>query len=212
MDSQTQNPTELPADIDPTAVSIIADEDIHRPLGTGFYFLQPRFFVTAKHVVVEETTGCPRRNLVLMQNGPNYPRATIAFLHPSLDVAVLRIDRPGCTVPLFPSDQRIVGKHGLRYWGYAPSRVTRSITDTSSQPWTSPHTNRKHLESATMVSNGCCDSTAIFQSPDIQAGPVLAAGGGVIAIITQGHTGWCRATEIRGLMPYVTMEFSGNAR
>src|SRR5882672_3228893 len=106
----------LPVDVDPTAISILVDEDIHHPLGTGFYFLQPEFFVTAKHVVIDESTQTPRRNLVLMQNGPSYPKATVHFVHPTLDVAVLTIDSPGCSVPLFPSDQRVIGKHGLRYW------------------------------------------------------------------------------------------------
>src|SRR5215475_5457776 len=96
----------FPKDIDPSAVSIVVDQDVHTPLGTGFYFLQPRFFVTAKHVVVHQETGDVRRNLVLMQNGPYYPRANVAFQHPSLDLAVLEIEQPHCSVPLYPSDQR----------------------------------------------------------------------------------------------------------
>ena len=61
-----------------------------------------------------------------MQSGPEYPRTTVLFKHPSLDLAVPKVDRPGCSVPLYPSDQRIVGHHGLRYWGYAPSLSNRT--------------------------------------------------------------------------------------
>jgi hypothetical protein len=76
-------------DIDPTAVSIVVDQDLQRPLGTGFYFLLPTLFVTAKHVVIDRDTGDDRPNMVLMQSGPEYPRATVLFKHPSLDLAVL---------------------------------------------------------------------------------------------------------------------------
>lgn len=47
---------------------------------------------------------------MLMQNGPDYPSAEIAFLHPTLDFAILNIVNPGCTIPLYPSDQRLVGE------------------------------------------------------------------------------------------------------
>lgn len=201
----------LPADIDPAAVSILVDEDIHRPLGTGFYFMQARYFVTAKHVVVDYDTGCVRDNLVLIQNGPNYPKATVAFLHPTLDVAVLHIDNPGCSVPLFPSDQRIIGKHGLRYWGYAPSLSdTKShnyIVAVSDIPkYECDEPRERHDGTEWVIRFG-----SNFSEPGHSGGPVLAAGGGVVAIITQGHDVWCRATEIRCLLPYLTFQFEENA-
>ena len=210
------DPTERPesallADIDPTAVSILVDEDIHRPLGTGFYFLQPHFFVTAKHVVMEKDTGSVLGNMVLMQNGPNYPKASVEYLHPTLDVAVLRIDHPGCAVPLFPSDQRIIGKHGLRYWGYAPSKSDKinhrylvAVVDIPEYECEEPRERHDGVEWVLRFSSD-------LSEPGHSGGPVLAAGGGVVALITQGHDGWCRATEIRCLMPFVTMEFKAYA-
>lgn len=197
----------LPAEIDNAAVSIVVDEDIHRPLGTGFYFLQPEFFVTAKHVVVDRKTGERRRNLVLMQNAPNYPRATVEYLHPSLDLAVLKIDGPGCTVPLYPSDQRIIGRYGLRYWGYAPSKSDKlqhkyvvAVVDIPAYECEPP---RERHDGTEWVMRFDSDLSETGHS----GGPVLAAGGGVVAVITEGYQGWVRATEIRSLLPYVTMQF-----
>lgn len=206
-----QTPNVLPKDIDNSAVSIVVDEDVHKPLGTGFYFLQPEFFVTAKHVVVTRETGLARGNLVLMQNGPNYPKAEVLFLHPSLDLAVLKIDRPGCAVPLYPSDQRIVGRYGLCYWGYAPTY--------------SDHVNHKYLVAVVEIPEYECEAPrerddgperVLRFNSDLSegghsGGPLLATGGGVVAVITEGHDGWVRATEIRALLPYVTFRFAGPA-
>lgn len=198
----------IPADIDESAVSIVVDHDPpHRPLGTGFYFLQRHFFVTAKHVVVDRYTGSPRSNLVLMQNGPDYPCVTIEFLHPTLDLAVLRVDRPGCTTPLYPSDQRVIGHHGLRYWGYAPKRSDRvnhlyavAVVDMPTYECEEPRERADGTERVVRFATGLWEEGH-------SGGPVLGAGGGVVAIITQGYDGWFEATEIHGLMPYVTMVF-----
>ena len=197
----------LPKDIDPSAVSIVVDQDIQRPLGTGFYFLQPQFFVTAKHVVVNPHTGSVRPNLVLMQNGPAYPRAQVAFLHPSLDLAVLSIESPGCEVPLFPSDQRLVGAHGLCYWGYAPS-----LSDTSSHTYVAVVVEIASYECEEPRERADGTEWVLrfntnFSEGGHSGGPVLGTGGGVVAVITEGHNGWVRATEIRALLPYITFVF-----
>jgi hypothetical protein len=207
MDSLDAVSSLLPKDIDETAVSIVVDEDTHKALGTGFYFLQPEFFVTAKHVVEDRDTGGVRRNLVLMQNGPNFPRAEVHFRHPSLDLAVLKIERPGCTVPLYPSDQRIIGQHGLRYWGYAPS-----LSDHVAQKYLVAVVEIPEYEcEAPRERDGCIEWVLRFNTDPSEGGhsggPVLATGGGVVAIITEGHNGWVRATEIRALLPYVTFQF-----
>ncbi|HUF09486.1 MAG TPA: serine protease [Rhodothermales bacterium] len=199
-------PTVFPKDIDPTAVSIVVDQDVGRPLGTGFYFLQRELFVTAKHVVVDRDNSV-RANLVLMQNGPSYPKAEVAFVHPSLDLAVLRIDTPGCTVPLYPSDQRLNGKHGLRYWGYAP---TRSDKVSNRYVVNVVEINAYECEPARERDDGV-EWLLRFNSDwgegGHSGGPVLSVGGGVVAVITEGHEGWLRATEIRGLLPAMRIEF-----
>jgi hypothetical protein len=196
------------ADIDPSAVSIIVDHDPpHRPLGTGFYFLQPHFFVTAKHVVVDESTGVARPNLVLMQSGPDYPKLTVKFLHPTLDVAVLLVDHPACTTPLYPSDQRIAGHQGLRYWGYAPNLSNkqnhRYIVAVVEIPTYESELPRERDDGIEWVIR--FKSHAWEQGNS--GGPVLGLGGGVVAIITQGYDDWISATEIRALLPFMTMEF-----
>jgi hypothetical protein len=194
------------ADIDPSAVSIIVDQDARKPLGTGFYFLQQRFFVTAKHVVVDDHTGETRPNLVLMQNAPNYPRAKPIFLHPSLDLAVLEVNNPQCTVPLYPSDQRIVGHHGLRYWGYAPTKSDKknhnyvvAVVDIPTYECEPPRERDDGIEWILRFDSDLSEGGH-------SGGPVLGAGGGVVAVMIEGHTGWLRATEIRALLSYATLE------
>lgn len=196
-----------PMDVDPSAISIVVDEDLHKPLGTGFYFLQPHFFVTAKHVVEYRETGDLRTNLVLMQDGPNYPRCKVFFRHPSLDLAVLTVDRPRCGVPLYPSDQRLSGRHGLQYWGYAPAlsdkrahRYVVAVVDIPSYECDPPRERADGLEWILRFDSDLSEGGH-------SGGPVLGAGGGVVAVITEGHAGWVRATEIRSLLPYATLKF-----
>ncbi|MEQ1598043.1 MAG: serine protease [Methylotenera sp.] len=198
--------TKLSADIDPSAVSIIVDQSTHRPLGTGFYFLQPKFFVTAKHVVVDDQTGEIRSNLVLMQNQPNYPQVKPIFLHPSLDLAVLEVDTPQCTVPLYPSDQRISGHHGLQYWGYAPSLSDKNthnyavaVVDIPTYECEQPRERSDGTEWTLKFDSNLSEGGH-------SGGPVLATGGGVVAVMIEGHAGWLRATEIRALLQYATLD------
>jgi|SRR6266542_4677957 len=198
----------LPADIDPKAVSIIVDEDIHRPLGTGFYFLRPCYFVTAKHVVVDADTGLPRENLVLMQRGPDYPKATVSLLHPNLDLAVLNVDRPDCEIPLFPSHERFAGQHGLKYWGYSPK-----LSEPASLKYTVVVMDVPHytLDEPKQRDDGV-EQVLRFDSPWSEGGhsggPVLGLGGGVIAVIVEGHEGWLRATSSHALLRFFTLEAS----
>lgn len=200
-------PAGLPANIDPAAVSIVVDEDIHRPLGTGFYFLRRNYFVTAKHVIMDRDTGGVRTNLVLMQNGPNYPQAKVAFIHPEVDLAVLSISQPGCDTPLFPSSEKLIGQHGLRYWGYMPSqsdtinhRYVVAVVDIPAYQLEDIRHRREGNEQLLR-----------FQTPFAETGhsggPVLGIGGGVMAVIVEGHEGWARATDIQALLPHVVMQF-----
>jgi hypothetical protein len=199
------------ADMDSAAVSIIVDVDTHphRPLGTGFYFLQRHYFVTAKHVVERRETGAPRSNLVLMQNGPDYPKAEVVFRHPSIDLAVLRIDKPGCKTPLYPSDQHLAATGGLRYWGYAPSLshpdrgfyavLVGGPAEYVDEP---PRERVDGMErllrfEGLPYESGC------------SGGPVIGTWGVVVGVIIEGdkEKGWFRATEISALLPYLTFAF-----
>jgi Trypsin-like peptidase domain len=195
------------AQIDPTAVSIVVDRNIERPLGTGFYFLRPSYFVTAKHVVVDSKTGAARDNLVLMQRGPDYPRVSIAYLHPSIDLAVLHVDRPVCSIPLYPSHERLTGHRGLRYWGYAPSKKDPStnifpvlVVDLPAYTLEEPRERDDGLEYLLRFDSPVSE-------PGHSGGPVLGLGGGVVAVITEGNEGWVRATGIETLMALVEMRF-----
>jgi hypothetical protein len=138
-----------------------------------------------------------------MQNGPAYPRPKIHLLHPTLDLAVLEIDRPACDVPLFPSHERFTGQHGLRYWGYSPGRSNPAaltyvvvVIDIPSYTLEEPKERDDGVEHVLR-----------FDSPSSEfghsGGPVLGIGGGVIAVIVEGHDGWVRATSVQALLPFI---------
>jgi hypothetical protein len=107
---------------------------------------------------------------------------------------------------LYPSDQRLSGKQGLRYWGYSPTLSDRQ--------------NHRYLVAVVDIPEYECEGPRersdgtewVLRFPSQVAegghsgGPVLGAGGGVVAILTEGHTGWLRATEVRALLPYVTLQ------
>jgi len=46
-----------------------------------------------------------------------------------------------------------------------------------------------------------------FSEGGHSGGPVLADNGGVVAVMTEGHYGWVRATEIIALLPYAAQGF-----
>lgn len=200
------------ADMDSSAVSILVDLDTHphKPLGTGFYFLQRHYFVTAKHVVEHRDTGAVRSNLVLMQNGPDYPKAEVVFRHPSLDLAVLKIDKPACKTPLYPSDQHLAAQDGLRYWGYAPSL---------SHPDRSLYAvfvggPAEYVDEPARERNDGTERLLRFEGlpyePGHSGGPVIGTWGGVVGVIIEGDNkegGWFRATEISALLPFVSFTF-----
>ena len=193
------------AQIDPAAVSIVVDRNIERPLGTGFHFLRPHYFVTAKHLVVDSKTGTSRDNLVLMQRAPDYPRVSVEYLHPTIDLAVLRVDRPACSIPLYPSHESLTGHRGLRYWGYAPTKRDPNthvypvvVVDLPAYEMETPRERDDGLEHLLRFETP-------MSEPGHSGGPVLGLGGGVVAVITEGNPGWVRATGIGTLMSLVEM-------
>jgi hypothetical protein len=176
-------------DVDPSAISILVDKDLPKPLGTGFHFLLTRFFFTAKPVIECRETGHLRRNLVLMQDGPNYPRCQSIFRYPSLDLVVLTVDRPRFGVPLYPSDQRLSGWHGLQYWGYVPAlsdrRDHRYVVAVVNIPSYECEPPRERADGVEWMLRFDSD----FSEGGHSEGPVVGAGGGVVAVITEGHAG-----------------------
>jgi hypothetical protein len=191
-------------------VSILVDDDIHKPLGTGFYFLQRHFFVTAKRVVEYRDTGAARGNLVLVQNSPNYPKAEVVFRHPTLDLAVLRIDRPGCKSPLYQSDQHLAAKGDLRYWGYAPSlsHPDRNFYGVLVGGPT------EYIDEPARLRDDGMEQLLRFEGTHYESGhsggPVIGTWGGVVGVIIEGDNdkgSWFRATEISALLPYISFPF-----
>jgi hypothetical protein len=96
---------------------------------------------------------------------------------------------------------------GQRYWGYAPSmsdKVTHNyivaVVEVPTYECEPARERDDGVEFVLRFESGVSEGGH-------SGGPVLATGGGVLAVITEGHVGWVRATEIRALLPYVTFHF-----
>ena len=75
-----------------SAIGLVRDEEVARPIGTAFSFLLPHWFVTAKHVVMLDY-GETRREISLVLNKAAPVSAQVLFVHPDVDLAVLRAPR-----------------------------------------------------------------------------------------------------------------------
>ncbi len=193
--------------LDAKALFIVHDDSENRPLATGFCFIKPEWVVTAKHVVLE--TSLPRQNLSLTSFRGEQARASILFLHPSHDLAVLRIEgQSPCDVPLFPGFEEHTGRRGLVCCGYAPSLSFRE--------------GRKHAiffnqvtsyEREERTRNTGDESLIVFDAPWMEGGhsggPVFGEGGGVVAVLIeliQSGSGIARAraSSILHLLRFLT--------
>lgn len=192
---------------DGAAIAVVVDHDRRIALGTGFYFLQSKFFITAKSVVVNCDTGEAQRNLLLIQQGSAQSRATVAFLHPSLDLAVLEIDRPGCSVPLYPSDQCIRRRNVLEYFGYVPNAADRQNCNPMIGRVRFADYHAKQVDGGSGSVEWILRSSVDLSGRGHCGGPMLSVTGGVVAVMTEGHDGWARATAVKALFPFVTMRF-----
>lgn len=186
---------------------VLQDDDEGRPLATAFCFLKPEWVVTAKHAVLDR--GEPRQNLSLFGLRNNILRASVYFLHPSHDLAVLRIEgQSPCDVPMFPSFEEYTGQRGLVYCGFAPSLSYMS--------------SRKHIihvnrtvsyEREERNRQTGDESLIVFDAPEMEGGhsggPVFGEGGGVTAVLielirSENGATRARATSIIHLLRFLT--------
>lgn len=101
------------------AIGVIRDEDIKKPLGTTFVFVQPSWLVTAKHVVMER--DIPRQRLEVAFADHYGYSVRVAFTHPKIDLAVLEIEYKLCERPLYPGHHSLSQSRPLNFVGYAPT-------------------------------------------------------------------------------------------
>lgn len=186
--------------IDSRAIGLIRDESLGKLLGTAFSFVRPHWFVTAKHVVVEQ--GLVRQKLVLLPNTMPPVSARVLFVHPEVDLAVIEVGRPICERPLFPGHHAFAGTNGLVSAGYAPSKK---------QPNGNPVvylTEIKSFELQVRERNALNEETIIFSAPESEGGhsggPIFGSGGGVVgAIIENFHDGERLVARGTNLTPLV---------
>lgn len=194
--------------LDPYAVAIISVlGEYHRPIGSGFFLLRPDRLITAKHVVCRD--GVFRNNLTLVH--PSDPTLSLHYLHPQLDLAVLRVQPTICSYPLAPSHERMVGAQGLVCAGYSPTRSdkakrTYTMEFNSITSYTRERRERKGNEAEDLI---------LFQAPYAElghsGGPILGSGGTVVGVVIEdfpceGKT-CARATSLHPLV--AMLDFPG---
>jgi hypothetical protein len=192
-----------------SAIGLVRDESLDKPIGTAFSFLRPHWFVTAKHVVMEY--GEPRRNLTVAPNKLRPVTAHVLFAHPEVDLAVLEVAMPVCDRPLYPGHHSLAGAKGLVFAGYAPSKPQES-----GEP--SIYVNEIPKFQVQVRERGAFDEdTILFAAPDSEGGhsggPVFGEGGGVVgAIINRFHDGSGFVAQATSLAPLLaSLQFERSA-
>jgi hypothetical protein len=153
-----------------------------RGAATGFVFLEPRFVVTARHVVTDHPEGEAVR---ILFEGEEELAARAAFLHPQVDLAVLELlDRGPCRFPLQPA--------GTGPWpgsllcvGYKPS-----LSHPKDGRYTSFVSRVAGFEETRRQRDGYEERLFMFPAPDGEpghsGGPLLTASGRVLGVIING--------------------------
>lgn len=162
---------------------LVHDNDENRPLATAFCFIKPDWVVTARHAVVE--MDIPRQSLALQSRRHGLLRASVLFLHPTHDLAVLRIEESSpCDVPLFPSHEAYTGTSGLVGCGWAPSWSDREGYDNTLVA----HRIDGYEREVRRRDSGD-ESLILFDAPWMEGGysggPIFGEGGGVVAVLIQ---------------------------
>ena len=176
-----------------------------RGKGTGFALLKPNWIVTAKHVVSGQPLAQPIE--LLFGEGLVLP-ASVLFVHPRLDVAVLEaVGDTRCRAPFMPSPRGPISSE-LLYVGYQPAmsdpNAGRSIAFVRAV---------HSYERTTRQRDGYEEILFIFPAPGGEPGrsgsPLLASRGSVIGVvfdsITLGGRHMMRATSILPVLDHLAL-------
>jgi S1-C subfamily serine protease len=181
--------------------------------GLGFAFLEPRWVVTARHVVRDQRPG-DAVELVFRRGLRSSAR--IAALHPHVDLAILRV--AGDADDIVPLGLPTPGSAGVE-----PAYCLAS--EAGAPPDEAPHDRARLLavpgfERTRRHRDGREEDLFIFPAPPggspRSGGPLLSSDGAAVAVIVDsidlvGRT-YIRATAIGGLIPSLALATAGLAR
>jgi S1-C subfamily serine protease len=177
---------------------------------TGFVFLEPRWVVTARHVVADQP---PAEPVMLLFGGERTIAARVAFLHSRVDLALLSLAEDGpCRTPLRPCETASPSGP-LLCIGYKPS-----ARNAAGGRFNSFVTSVPRFERTTRQRDGHEETLFMFPAPDSEpghsGGPVLAADGSVLGVVINGISiggeHYVRATAIDVLLDHLPLRTGGN--
>jgi len=193
--------------IDQGTVSLVVYGETGRPMGTAFAFLKPTWLVTAKHVAFRKNAlreDVPRSDLQICPYQRPIVPARILFAHPEVDLAVLEVEAPVCSRPLYPAHHKIASAAGLIFAGLSPSRATPAAHTVLFSRITG-------YELEVRERHTLQEETVAFAAPESEGGnsggPILGTIGSVVGVVIENFQRddhlWARGTSIEPLVNHL---------
>jgi hypothetical protein len=181
----------LQFEIDQRAICVfcqIDDGGTHRAFGTGFFFMKNNLIATAKHVV-EDVVASQRPTYVMNGKGKG-AKPEECWNHPYVDLALVKCaskDLNAPDVPLFPAGFQFNRGGGCVGVGYSKLK-----SDTKNRIWAAEAFHIKTFNELRRDRANSIEWTIEFENDWMEGGcsggPILSAGGGVIAVLIESAT------------------------
>jgi len=195
---------------DQKAIGVVLDGVTRKSLGTCFSFIRSDWAVTARHVIVKE--GQVRSGILVWPHAGEPTQCEVAFLHPVLDLAVLKLATPMCNIPLYPAHQRHASTDGLLHFGYSPS------LSTSGRILALSAVAIPAFEIEVRERTDSNEELIVFESEFSEGGhsggPIIGDGAGVVGVIIESFwRGDQLAVRGTSVLPLVDeLEFGGTSK
>jgi len=186
-------------------------------LGTAFCFIKSNWYMTAKHVVVEDDQV--KSGLKIVTHSPNKPVGLLntpkrVYYHDELDIAIIEMHTGLCQKPHFPGHHDFVGKQGLVKVAYSPSQTkerNRVIF------------NATHIKDyQTEIRNRNYGDETLFSFSDLNAetgnsgAPLIGEAGNIVGVIIDGFYGdnqelnRALATDVQAMLSVLTLNIGSD--